>query len=73
MALWESLEGKRGKPRLKPLFPANARLHGCPTTITNVETVVVFPTILKRGLELYNFKFDHLGCRAPAIIVCPWS
>ncbi|KAG7020128.1 NADH dehydrogenase [ubiquinone] flavoprotein 1, mitochondrial, partial [Cucurbita argyrosperma subsp. argyrosperma] len=38
-ALLESLEGKQGKPRLKPPFPANAGLYGCPTTVTNVETV----------------------------------
>ncbi|MEQ8698131.1 MAG: NADH-quinone oxidoreductase subunit NuoF, partial [Bauldia litoralis] len=38
-ALLESLEGKKGQPRLKPPFPANAGLYGCPTTVTNVETV----------------------------------
>lgn len=37
-ALIESLEGKQGKPRLKPPFPANVGLYGCPTTVTNVET-----------------------------------
>jgi NADH:ubiquinone oxidoreductase subunit F (NADH-binding) len=47
--LLESLEGKTGKPRLKPPFPANAGLYGCPTTVTNVETVAVAPTILRRG------------------------
>lgn len=45
----ESLEGKPGKPRLKPPFPANAGVFGCPTTVTNVETVAVAPTILRRG------------------------
>lgn len=45
----ESLEGKSGKPRLKPPFPANVGLWGCPTTVTNVETVAVAPTILRRG------------------------
>lgn len=45
----ESLEGKQGKPRLKPPFPANAGLYGCPTTVTNCETVSVSPTILRRG------------------------
>jgi len=49
MALIESLEGKPGKPRLKPPFPANVGLYGCPTTVTNVETVAVAPTILRRG------------------------
>jgi len=47
--LIESLEGKQGKPRMKPPFPANAGLYGCPTTVTNVETVAVCPTILRRG------------------------
>lgn len=48
-ALLSSLEGKTGKPRIKPPFPANAGLYGCPTTVTNVETVAVCPTILRRG------------------------
>ncbi|GBG62447.1 hypothetical protein CBR_g30767 [Chara braunii] len=52
-ALLESLEGKQGKPRLKPPFPANAGLYGCPTTVTNVETVAVTPTILRRGPEWF--------------------
>ncbi|XP_057984758.1 NADH dehydrogenase [ubiquinone] flavoprotein 1, mitochondrial-like [Hevea brasiliensis] len=52
-ALLESLEGKQGKPRLKPPFPANAGLYGCHTTITNVETVVVSPTILRHGPEWF--------------------
>jgi len=48
-SLIESLEGKSGKPRLKPPFPANAGVFGCPTTVTNVETVAVAPTICRRG------------------------
>jgi len=48
-ALIESLEGRAGRPRLKPPFPANMGLYGCPTTVTNVETVAVSPTILRRG------------------------
>ena len=48
-ALLESLEGKKGQPRLKPPFPAAAGLYGCPTTVTNVETIAVAPTILRRG------------------------
>jgi len=48
-ALLESLEGKKGQPRLKPPFPANAGLYGCPTTVNNVETIAVAPTILRRG------------------------
>lgn len=47
-ALIESLEGGQGKPRLKPPFPANVGVFGCPTTVTNVETVAVAPTILRR-------------------------
>lgn len=48
-ALIESLEGKQGKPRIKPPFPADVGLFGCPTTVTNVETVAVAPTICRRG------------------------
>ena len=48
-ALIESLEGKKGQPRLKPPFPANVGLYGCPTTVNNVETIAVAPTILRRG------------------------
>ena len=48
-----SLEGKQGKPRLKPPFPANVGLYGCPTTVTNVETVAVAPTILRRGPDWF--------------------
>ncbi|KAL1919859.1 uncharacterized protein VTP21DRAFT_1790 [Calcarisporiella thermophila] len=48
-ALIESLEGKQGKPRLKPPFPADVGLFGCPSTVTNVETVAVAPTICRRG------------------------
>jgi NADH-quinone oxidoreductase subunit F len=49
MALIESLEGKKGMPRLKPPFPAAMGLYGCPTTVNNVETIAVAPTILRRG------------------------
>ena len=52
-ALLESLEGKKGQPRLKPPFPASAGLYGCPTTVTNVETVAVVPTILRRGAQWF--------------------
>ena len=48
-ALLESLEGKKGLPRLKPPFPANMGLYGCPTTVNNVESIAVAPTILRRG------------------------
>ncbi len=48
-ALIESIEGKKGQPRLKPPFPANVGLFGEPTTVNNVETIAVIPTVLKRG------------------------
>src|SRR3954471_5108849 len=48
-ALIESLEGKKGQPRLKPPFPAGVGLYGCPTTVNNVESIAVAPTILRRG------------------------
>jgi NADH-quinone oxidoreductase subunit F len=48
-ALLESLEGKKGFPRLKPPFPAGAGLYGCPTTVNNVESIAVVPAILRRG------------------------
>ena len=48
-ALLESLEGKKGQPRLKPPFPAAVGLYGCPTTVNNVETIAVTPTIMRRG------------------------
>src|SRR5215218_1931879 len=48
-ALLESLEGKKGMPRMKPPFPANMGLYGCPTTVNNVESIAVAGTILRRG------------------------
>jgi NADH-quinone oxidoreductase subunit F len=48
-ALLESLEGKKGQPRLKPPFPANAGLWGAPTTVNNVESIAVVPDILRRS------------------------
>lgn len=53
-ALIESLEGKKGQPRLKPPFPAGAGLYGCPTTVNNVESIAVVPTILRRGPEWFS-------------------
>ena len=52
-ALLESLEGKKGQPRLKPPFPANVGLYGCPTTVNNVESIAVAPTILRRGAKWF--------------------
>jgi NADH-quinone oxidoreductase subunit F len=52
-ALIESLEGKKGQPRLKPPFPAAVGLFGCPTTVNNVESIAVAPTILRRGAQWF--------------------
>ena len=57
-ALLESLEGKKGQPRLKPPFPANVGLYGCPTTVNNVESIAVAPTILRRGADWFK-KFGR--------------
>ena len=53
-AMIESLEGKKGQPRLKPPFPAGAGLYGCPTTVNNVESIAVGPTILRRGAGWFS-------------------
>src|SRR5690606_22109741 len=53
-ALLESLEGKKGQPRLKPPFPAGAGLYGAPTTVNNVESIAVVPTILRRGAAWFS-------------------
>ena len=53
-ALIESIEGKKGQPRLKPPFPANVGLFGCPTTVNNVETIAVIPAILRRGASWFS-------------------
>ena len=53
-ALLESLEGKKGQPRLKPPFPANKGLYGSPTTVNNVETIAVVPSILRKGGEWFS-------------------
>ncbi|MEX1147027.1 MAG: NADH-quinone oxidoreductase subunit NuoF [Sphingomonadales bacterium] len=53
-ALIESLEGKKGQPRLKPPFPANVGVWGCPTTVNNVESIAVAPTILRRGASWFT-------------------
>ncbi|HJO86190.1 MAG TPA: NADH-quinone oxidoreductase subunit NuoF, partial [Rhodospirillales bacterium] len=56
-ALIESIEGKKGQPRLKPPFPANKGLYGCPSTVNNVESIAVIPEILRRGAVW----FESLG------------
>jgi NADH-quinone oxidoreductase subunit F len=53
-ALLESLEGKKGQPRLKPPFPAAVGLYGCPSTVNNVETVAVVPEVLRRGVSWFS-------------------
>jgi NADH-quinone oxidoreductase subunit F len=52
--LLESLEGKKGMPRLKPPFPAAIGLYGCPSTVNNVESIAVAPTILRRGAAWFT-------------------
>jgi len=52
-ALLESLEGKRGLPRVRPPYPAGAGLYGCPTTVNNVESIAVVGTILRRGADWF--------------------
>ena len=52
-AMIESLEGKKGQPRLKPPFPANVGVWGCPSTVNNVESIAVVPTIMRRGPEWF--------------------
>jgi NADH-quinone oxidoreductase subunit F len=52
-ALMESLEGKRGYPRIKPPFPATVGLYGCPTIINNAETLSTVPAIIRKGGEWY--------------------
>ncbi len=52
-ALMESLEGKRGLPRLKPPFPASYGVYGNPTTINNVETLACLPSLVERGAEWF--------------------
>src|SRR6059036_889061 len=53
-AMMNSIEGKRGNPRIKPPFPAAAGLFGLPTTINNVETLAAVPPIIKRGAAWYK-------------------
>jgi NADH-quinone oxidoreductase subunit F len=61
-ALIESLEGKRGQPRIKPPFPAVVGVYGCPTIVNNVETLVCVPLILERGAEWFaNFGSEKNG------------
>jgi NADH-quinone oxidoreductase subunit F len=52
-ALIESLEGKKGLPRLRPPYPGNVGLYGCPTTVNNVESIAVVPDIVRRGADWF--------------------
>ncbi|MBN1339964.1 MAG: NADH-quinone oxidoreductase subunit NuoF [Bacteroidales bacterium] len=81
-ALIESLEGKRGLPRMKPPFPAIAGLYGCPTIVNNVETLASVPYIVENGAEAfkkwgspdgYGFKlFGVSGAvNKPGVYECP--
>jgi NADH-quinone oxidoreductase subunit F len=64
-ALLESLSGRKGMPRLKPPFPAGVGLYGCPTTINNVESLAVVPTILRRGPAWFSSlgKANNVGTK----------
>src|SRR5690606_38875691 len=53
-ALLDSLEGRRGQPRLKPPFPAVAGLYGRPTVVNNVETIASVPSIVARGADWFR-------------------
>ncbi|MCR8723278.1 NADH-quinone oxidoreductase subunit NuoF [Frigidibacter sp. ROC022] len=68
-ALLESLEGKKGMPRMKPPFPAGAGLYGCPTTVNNVESIAVAPTILRRGAAWFSGigRANNVGTKVYAI------
>ena len=53
-AMLESLEGKKGMPRMKPPFPANVGLYGSPTTVNNVESIAMAPEIMRRGASWFT-------------------
>ncbi len=65
-ALLESLEGKKGMPRMKPPFPAGVGLYGCPSTVNNVESIAVAPTILRRGVVRHHRQAQQ--CRHQAVL-----
>jgi NADH-quinone oxidoreductase subunit F len=58
MSMLNSLEGRRGEPRMKPPFPANVGAFGCPTTVNNLETLALVPTAFGMGCE----EFSKLSC-----------
>ncbi|MBW3659594.1 MAG: NADH-quinone oxidoreductase subunit NuoF [Actinobacteria bacterium] len=53
-ALLDSLEGRRGQPRLRPPFPATHGLYGCPTTVNNVESIATVPFLLRHGADWFR-------------------
>jgi NADH:ubiquinone oxidoreductase subunit F (NADH-binding)/NADH:ubiquinone oxidoreductase subunit E len=65
-ALIESLEGKRGCPRIKPPFPANIGLYGCPTIVNNVETLSTVPFIIAKGDDEFK-KIGTVGNYGPKL------
>lgn len=65
-ALIESLEGKRGNPRLKPPFPANVGLYGCPTVVNNVETLACLPYLIENGADAFK-AFGTTGNFGPKL------
>ena len=67
-ALLEILEGKKGLPRLKPPFPASVGVYGCPTTVNNVESIAVAPTILRRGAAWFAGHRPAEQCRHQALL-----
>ena len=70
-ALLESLEGKKGQPRLKPPFPAGSGIYGCPTTVNNVESIAAVGTIFRRGAGWFaGFGRDHPGATVVADVKC---
>ncbi len=84
-ALLESLEGKPGKPRFKPPFPANFGLFGKPTTINNTQSFASVPTIMRKGAAWFaglgprefrrhrRFFPSPATSTSPAISNCPWG
>ena len=67
-SLLNSLEGRRGEPRLKPPFPAQAGAFGCPTTVNNLETIAAVPTAFNLGCENFSrlstlHSINDGGCR----------
>ncbi|HPT30409.1 MAG TPA: NADH-quinone oxidoreductase subunit NuoF [Prolixibacteraceae bacterium] len=69
-ALIESLEGKRGNPRIKPPFPAVVGLYGCPTVVNNVETIANLPWILQNGGDAYATLGTQSSKGTKLISVC---